>query len=369
MRIGLIGGVFDADGGRRSGYVERLGNALTAKLGTLPLYKNGGHWSSLTPLVQTLGDLDAVLWFADVPNDLPKIVVGIKAEWPKLYLVTSKRNLGAEYPWSEILGRALKAKANLTVVMTGERSNVASTVIDPLGSAFCVEETDIAKVADVLVRRLTRLRGFKRIGSRQVGERIPAPGATGSEFSDTLDLSAFYEIIRAQAERFHAIIHGVGHERMMGNASFRCAKGFPSFKEGSFIFVSQRDVDKRHIGPDAFVAVAFDPAIRPEAPVHYYGPVKPSVDTPIQVRLYAMFPNVRYMLHSHTYIQGAPMTPEPIPCGAIEEAEAVFALIGDHEAADFAVNLKGHGSLVLASKLDTMREQPWIPRHVPERAV
>lgn len=357
MRIALIGGTFDTNGGRRSGYVEHLYLALRTKR---PFYRNGGTYEDLTKVVSDLGNVDAVLWFADVPNDLPKLVGDIKARWPKLYLVTSKRNFGEEYQWSEILGRALKVKANLTVVIGGERTKVAASVVDPLGSAYCLDETDPAKVVDALLRRLDRLREFKRIASQQVGERIVPP--------EDPELPAFYTLVREQAERFHAIIHGVGHERMMGNASFRCAKGFPSFREGSLIFVSQRDVDKRFIGPDAFVCVA-QTLDRGGDPVLYYGSVKPSVDTPIQVRLYAAFPRVKYMLHSHTYIEGVPMTPEPIPCGAVEEAQAVFDLIGDHQATDFAVNLKGHGSIVFASRLDSMRNQPWVPRPVPERAV
>jgi hypothetical protein len=32
MRLALIGGTFDADGGKRSGYVERLANALMARV-------------------------------------------------------------------------------------------------------------------------------------------------------------------------------------------------------------------------------------------------------------------------------------------------------------------------------------------------
>lgn len=126
--------------------------------------------------------------------------------------------------------------------------------------------------------------------------------------------------------------------------------------------VSQRDVDKRYIGPDAFVAVS-----TASREVQYHGVRKPSVDTPIQLALYAYYPRVRYMLHSHTYIEGAPMTAEPVPCGAIEEAAEVTALVPSHDACDFAVNLRGHGSIVLASNLDTLRSQPWVPRPVPER--
>jgi hypothetical protein len=348
MKIALIGGVFDSNGGRSSGYVRHLADTFPAKLA---LYSNGGNVSVLDKLIENLGSVDAALWFADVPNDQPKLVTSIKARWPKLLLVTSKRNLDGAYPMSEILGRALKSKSNLVVEVTGERTQVESTILDPLGSAYCLRETNITKVADILFARLQHLAKFRRVASEKVGERIEPP-----------DEEEFYRIVRDQAERFHAIIHGVGHERMMGNASFRCAKGFPSVRQGDLIFVSRRDVDKRHIGPEAFVAVELGSS----NPIRYHGDDKPSVDTPIQVRLYQHYPRVRYMLHSHTYIEGAPMTPEPIPCGAVEEAEAVIALVAD--GTDFAVNLRGHGSIVFASTLTTLHNQPWAPRPIPELA-
>jgi hypothetical protein len=353
MKIALIGGVFDDAGGRKSGYVTRLQAEVVGQLGgdSLDLYVNGGPASELESLVERLQGIDVALWFADVPNHLPKLVGSLKARWPKMLLVTSKRNLDGAYPISELLGRALKTKSNLLVEMTGGRTKVESTVLDPLGSSYCTKETDIGKVAGTLLGRLRRLRGFGRVGSEQVGEKIAAP-----------DDPEFFALVREQAEQFHAIIHGVGHERMMGNASFRCAKGFPSVRSGNLIFVSRRDIDKRFIAPENFVAVDADS----NNPVRYYGAEKPSVDTPIQVRLYQYYPRVRYMLHSHTYIDGAPTTSEPVPCGAVEEADQVFALFPDAGLVDFCLNLRGHGSIVLASSVTGLRGWPWGPRPVPE---
>lgn len=350
MKIALVGGVFDEAGGRPSGYVRRLGEALIQR-GVLGFVVNGGHLTDMLAASNQLGGVDAVLWFADVPNEYPKFVEGIKPRWPKLYLVTSKRNFGHTYGRSEILGRALKTKSNLLVEITGSKNSVEATVWDPLGTIYCLEETDIALLAEALDLRLRRLAGFTRVGSERVGEKIPAP-------SD----DAFYGLVREQAERFHEIIHGVGHERMMGNASFRCAKGFPSVRSGNLIFVSRRDIDKRFIAPENFVAVDADSA----NPVRYYGPEKPSVDTPIQVRLYRHYRRVRYMLHSHTYVEGAPHTSEPVPCGAIEEAAQVIALFPDPDTTDFVVNLRGHGSIAFASGIEGLSSRPWYARRVPE---
>ena len=126
---------------------------------------------------------------------------------------------------------------------------------------------------------------------------------------------------------------------MIENLPFRCARGFPSVRSGGLVFVSRRDVDKRYVGPEAFVAVDLDCG----SGCRYYGPEKPSVDTPVKVRLYQHYGLVRYMLHSHTYVDGAPTTSEPIPCGAVEESDAIRSILPDPSAVDFAVNLRGHG--------------------------
>lgn len=42
------------------------------------------------------------------------------------------------------------------------------------------------------------------------------------------------------------------------NVSFRCEKGFPSFRDKNIIYVSKRNMDKRMIGKEGFVAVNLD---------------------------------------------------------------------------------------------------------------
>ena len=199
MRAILVGGVFDDTGGRKSGYVERFHTAWQMRRGPLTLF-NGGTFETLQSVMDgELAKADVVLWFADVPNDKPKLVDQIKKKWPKVLLVTSKRNFGQEYPLSEIVGRALKTKSNLVLEMTGARDQVEVTILDPLGTAYCLREGRIGRVVDILSTRLRRLQQFRRVGSQQVGPKIDAP-----------DEEYFYKLVREQAERFHEIIHGVG---------------------------------------------------------------------------------------------------------------------------------------------------------------
>jgi hypothetical protein len=147
----------------------------------------------------------------------------------------------------------------------------------------------------------------------------------------------------------------------MGNASFRCMKGFPSFRKEKLIFVSRRNLDKRGIESNSFVAVEAN-----LDKVNYFGVKKPSVDTPIQLRLYANYPGINFMLHSHNYILDAPFTKRIIPCGALEEAEEITNLLPEKSLKMFYVNLRGHGSIAASNDVEGIRNLRYGQRPVPE---
>ena len=132
--------------------------------------------------------------------------------------------------------------------------------------------------------------------------------------------------------------------RFLGNSSFRCQRGFPSFRGNKdIIFVSRRNVDKRFIDKDHFVGSV----LLEDGSVGYYGEYKPSVDTPIQLRLYNLLPKINFMIHSHCYINAAPFTKTPVPCGAVEEVDEIMEIIGQGRSQPFyAINLIGHGLLL-----------------------
>jgi hypothetical protein len=279
------------------------------------------------------------------------MVESVKQTYPRKLLVTSKRNLTEDrYSIQDVVTRALATKSNLVLMVSGTRDNLLGTVLDPLGATYCYEEGDIEVVAKALADRIKLLGTFTRVPSRSIGPVQVPP-----------DENEFFELIKKQADRFHEIIHGVGHERMLGNASFRCCKGFPSIRgENGLIFVSRRNVDKRFVGSDAFVATQ----LAEDGSVEYYGDIKPSVDTPIQLRLYKALPWVNYMLHSHTYVKDAPLTSSPVPCGAIEEVDQILSVVTP--GARCAVNILGHGSIVLARDVSSLRGVEWTPRPIPE---
>jgi hypothetical protein len=343
-----VAGSFNDSGGRPSKIAEAV------YMGAEPPncdYINGGSFGKIRGTLDKIRDYRLIFWFADVPNEKPKLIQEIKQKNSACVLVTSKRNVDGKYNFQDLLYHALGIKSNLVVEITREKDRYKGRVLDPLANVFLDSTEDFDLVGRVLGKRSAELMGYTRIPSERVGDRIEIP-----------DEREFFELIAKYADMFHNHIHArpEAANRFFGNASFRCERGFPSVKSGGKIFVSRRNIDKRHIDKEGFVAV------EGSLPVNFFGDSKPSVDTPIQIRLYNMYPSICYMLHSHSYIDGAPRTERVVPCGAIEEAEEIIKLFQDWSEADFSVNLKGHGSLVLTGRIDGLMEIPFVPRDMPE---
>jgi hypothetical protein len=393
----FVAGSFDDEGGRPSGLMQKLWTFFGKYLDESPLdvaltFINGGYYDQLGALIgindweedpdiefkmkwqgetsiirEPLTKYDVILWFANVPNDKEKIVEEIKKRHPRHILITSKRNVEKSYDLREIVLRALKIRSNLILEFTARGSineivrsdgnysyRYFTRVLDPLGNIFCEPTEDLQTVAKVLVDRIYELVHFTRVGSKKVAD----------ETVEVPDHEEFFEIIKTHGEKFHELIHGVGETtRFLGNASFRCVRGgFPSFRDGECIFVSRRNIDKRCVDRNGFVRVVLDD----KNGVEFFGDNKPSVDTPIQKKLYEYYPNVNFMIHGHTYIKDAPKTSVVVPCGAVEEFDEIVKLFPDRESTNFSVNLRGHGSITLAEDIEYLRDIPFIMRNLFE---
>ena len=163
----MVGGNFDDADGRPSGFINKLFSAMKTvnNEGTLI---NGGNFSVLfSTLTSTVEQTDVLFWFANVPNDKEKLVEGIKIKYPKIILVTSKRN-NNEYNWLEVISRALKVKANLIVNFERDvEGTIISTVLDPLGNQFCATAT-VEKLALILLTRTGQLTKYTRNSSKSI---------------------------------------------------------------------------------------------------------------------------------------------------------------------------------------------------------
>lgn len=351
LKVLLVGGTFSEGGGHPSDYVSQLYGAL----GGLDVfevdYLNGGTVQQLDDVLRGVQFYSAVLWLASTHGSAER---DIKLGSACTLLVTSRNNLRGIYGYPEIISRMLSIRANLCLVFTmGADGTSACTLLDPLGNVFVKEEVVVQEVARALAARLVELGGFTRVGSHRIGDSREIPGN-----------ERFFNIARSFAGVFHSMVHAHDTTRFLGNLSFRCTRGFPSFRNEDLIYVSKRNLGTGDLGRDGFIAVMPEYV---DGSVGYFGDMKPSIVAPVQVTLYSMYPSIKYMLHSPGYVRGAPFIEGKLPCGAIEEVAAIEALVPPSADVLFAsVNLRGQGSIVMTNDLACFDHVEYYGRDLPE---
>lgn len=358
MHILLVGGNFDDNGGRTSKIIDTIYTSLSNNSGvSLIQFFNGGYFDDIEKIISLSKYANLVLWFPNIPNTKEKIR-NVKELYPNTILISSKRNPGGKYDLPYLVNHALGLKSNLLVEFLVTDDGIKSRILDPLGVCWCDYTKDFDLMIEKLIDRASELIKFTRV-----------PSYTGGPALEIPDEKEFFEIIRGYANTFHNLINPTdGVTRFLGNASFRgfrCERGFPSFRHGDYIFVSQRNIDKRHIDREGFVATHSGIKDNQNC-VIYYGDNKPSVDTPIQLKLYEYYNQIQYMIHSHVYAEGAKFTKKAVPCGALEEFEEIIKICPKRELENFSVNLIGHGSLVFVKDLEYLKNISYFGRPKPE---
>jgi hypothetical protein len=344
MKLQVVCGRWDEGERHSSTLGEILAEGINEVVEDVDVY-NGGHIDAIPYLKDLTKEYDAVLWMPQISNSVDrKYVDEIKKLNKACILITSKRNNG-EYSFADVTNHALKKRSNLVVEITPiedeyDRPSVfKARLFDPLGNVFQDWTFDFYVVGRQIGKRIKELSQFTRVGSTQVGDAVEVPNR-----------EEFFRLIRSRAEAFSSLIPNVSNPaRFLGNASFRCQRGFPSFRHGEYIFVSRRNVDKSFVDRNGFVAVRAE-----TIPVEYYGDYKPSVDAPSQVMLYQMYPKVNYILHGHVYLDHFPFTNRCIPCGAMEEVDEIKKINSSPSYSSFGINLLGHGFIALSDTLERL---------------
>jgi len=348
MKMLLVGGTFDEYGGKHSKIIEEMGSQLEC------LTINGGYLEHLNKL--NFKEWDILIWMPNISNDAEKILPTTKHPLTgnyKLLLVSSKNARDRDYQYSDFIGRMLKTKSNLGIYIEEFKGHMGSklqfSLFDPLGNRYA-KTFDIAELCHYLKHRIKLLRSLTRIGSECIAE------GEGIEIE-----KGFIEVIRNSSEQFSKFVNANNPNRLLGNASTRCASGFPAIRKDNKIFVTRRNVDKVTLSSDDFVEVKLI-----DNKVKYYGSQKPSVDTAIQIKLFDYYPNINYMIHGHVYIKDAFKTRSKIPCGYIEEFNEITDLFPDKNTKELFVNLKGHGCLIASDTIEKLKQAIFIGRDFPE---
>lgn len=360
-KVLIVGGTFDQKGGRPSGLIKSINSELIKCNEFSVLCYNGGMVECLhKDILPSVKHYDVVLWFANVSNDEDKLR-DVKAINPKTILITSKRNDNYKYTFAELISRALSIKANLTVEFSKQDDKFNMMLFDPLGNVF-YGGIEVSELCARLINRTKQLLTFTRVPSIQ---------DTENEVPVVPEETEFFDFAHSCADIFHNLIRPAkGTERFLGNMSFRCQNGFPSFRgENGIIYVSRRNVDKSDINAASFVPTYLDENLTTK----YFGENKPSVDTPVQLRLYKLFPWANYMLHAHCFVDttGIPDTLQyntytPVPCGALEEVDEIWGpyvnkghlweACYSKQPRLVAINLCGHGCILIAKDIEILKE-------------
>ena len=245
---------------------------------------------------------------------------------------------------------ALKRRSNLLI--TYNSNSHGYSIIDPLGNIFINNDYDVEKVVSTVLIRINELLNFHRVRSEC---KNPVNYYLTNNLENT---NSFIKIIKEYANIFQDFIISGNENRYLGNASFRCAGGFPSFRNENTIYVSGRNTNKSIMQLKDFIPVE----LNFENVVRYFGNKKPSVDSPVQLLLYNYYENVNYILHSHCYIDGAIMIDRIMPCGVLEEFDEIIKVFPNTKQYNFCINTKGHGSIVLAKHVDYLNNIPYYKR-------
>jgi hypothetical protein len=352
MKIILVGGTFDRDGGHKSYIVDCIASELMQYDITYVTVFNGGHISELMSMDMhyAINGTDVLLWMPNVDNAEDKILPSIKKTWPHLTLVQSKNVEGRDTNDFRLVKRLLDSHSSLGIVFDKVSGKRSYRILDPLGNKW-IETSSVSALSHALFTRLGILIRVQRVGSRSVEK------ASSFRLEDE-----FLHSVKTLGEQFTEHVMAANPDRYLGNASTRCCHGFPSARAGNSIYVSQRNVDKTIITSQQFVEVYANL----HDCIEYAGDAKPSVDTPIQMRLYAIYSRVNYMVHGHVYVKDAPYTNNCIPCGGLDEVRDIVTVQPNVELGDFAVNLRGHGCLICSTTPQGLLDYELMPRGLLE---
>jgi ribulose-5-phosphate 4-epimerase/fuculose-1-phosphate aldolase len=343
--IMLVGGTFgDRDenkAGKKSSVVTKL--SVLFNCSTI----NGGNISRLREFnFNKLKPNTLLIWMPNISNDVEKILPKIKKEAPHILLMISKRPDTVGFTRNDMIGKMLKAHAGLGLIIHKKNNQFSFELLDPLGNTFA-NTSSLSTLASNISARY-----------RYLSQAVRLPSLKLHHF-DIFDIpKSFISTVQIIGKELNKHASAVNPNRLFGNASTRCGFGFPAVRHfKNRIFVTRRNIEKSSIISNNFVQALLSTDGKE---VLYTGDHKPSVDTPIQLKLFEKYPHIKYMMHGHCYTDiNAPMTKHYIPCGDLREVADVIEAVKD-PSDQMTVNLRGHGFLMMGTTHEWMRNIPLI---------
>ncbi len=296
---------------------------------------NGGSFEDIKNV--DLSGYKLIIWAPNIENSFEKI-------YPKKdigsILICSKV-LRENRTEIDAISRIFQMHGNAVIAINSNNKPFTFKLLDALGNVW-IDTMSIETLCETIDE-------FVEWTSSSVRKRCTQVKDLEHEFGD-IDFSQYEEFIELNKQVADKFEENKG--RYFGNTSTRCMKMFPTTKtDSTHMIVSRRNSSKKRLTTDDLVLTRFSD----DGSIEYYGDNKPSVDTPIQLSLYKMFPEINYMIHGHSYIQGGEFTEHYFPCGDMREVEPCAELISENDKNYGVINLKNHGFLIYTDSIENLK--------------
>lgn len=332
MKTILVGGTFSLNEGEPSTIIKLLADELNKENNECYWY-NGGTSDNLldaTKMASTWKDL--ILWFPNISND-------IKKNYPQknkgTVLICSKV-MREGYNRYDSCSRIFTMHGNAVIEIYKEETGFRFILVDALANEW-VNTMDISILAKAIIEfyNWTKKSIRKNTSKKSIEKQTDI-------------LNKLSDLTKQVADK----VELKKGSRYFGNVSTRCESMFPTlrFNSNSF-YVSARNIDKQRITSDDFVIVTSN-----NSELYYEGDRKPSVDSPVQIIIYNLRPNINYMIHGHAYVKNTIETECYFPCGDIREIPYIFQAMRLNDSDFGIINLKNHGFLFYSDTIENLEK-------------
>lgn len=325
IKIQIVGGNFGINQ-KPSSVVNKISEILDTNN-----VLNGGSIKDLPTELSS----DLILWMPNIINEEPKHYPNKKVG---SVLICSKV-MREGYRKIDAISRIFKLHGNAVIAIYKDTIPFTFELIDALGNVW-YKGSDISELSESILK----FYNFTKEAVRVQTKREDIDIHFDNEITNTLN-----GLIQTNIKLQKHIETSCGN-RFFGNISTRCQKLFPSLKINSkYMFVSPRNSDKETLTSDDMVLYSSNNT--------YSGKNKPSVDSPTQIKLYELYPNINFMIHGHAMISdiGEVNTNNYRLCGDTREVNEILDVV-DTDEESFVINLKNHGFLIGANSLSLLDE-------------
>lgn len=356
MKVLIVGGEFNGEGGSMSAFTNELLHEFRSKMSITDCVDcvNGGLSSHIKSIYEWSRIYDVVLWLTDLEYFYKRITPHIKEVNPNVVLVTLAQSVSSSFDHSdELVFRLAQSYSLLDRAVLTLATGKTILLFDSDGKKY-YKGPDLSGCVNMLFEVIKNLSKEKaECSSLHSSETVPNDPEYFAVVNNLMKKTQ--ELLPNSSELKYSLCYKKNLPLLLGCASFRdCDK----------VFVSAKHMDHSPISETFFISVGLnhqDIQNKALQSVLYS-------DIPFFLPFYMILPNINYMFHCHSYIEGAPFANSIVNYGEghIEETkEMLNTLISHYKSLDepfYAVNLDQHGSIVMGQTPADIKDVRFIKR-------